>query len=230
MKQGEATDIRVMGKLRTGVLVEAMSGGAGDVVVSRTRSGMATRSKPSYRYPKVPAVQEGVARLRAANALWNAMGVAEAEEWNRYAATLSRRDPFTGKQYAPSGKNVLVALASKYMQANPGAPIPVSPPTSPYLPPSGSVTVSAACGGARFEASEAPPPGTVVELMIQRLVNGKRKPTSFYKSAAFTPFSEGSLEHTIPLSPGWYAVAYQYVEQGTGRTQGMLTLGKIEVA
>ena len=225
-----AADDRVMGKIAPSMAFEEFSGSIGDRVVAKSRAGMATRGKPKYRYPKVAAVQEGNARLKAANDAWNAMTVAQAEAWNRYAEGLPLKTGFDGTRYRTAGKNALVALAAKFLQANPGMPVPLVPPTGAYIGPSVAVSVASSSGSLSFAASGATPPGTVVELLVQPLLNGKRSPTKFYKSVAFVAFDAAHPSAAIPVQAGWYAAGYRFVERATGRATTMRTLGKIEVA
>lgn len=229
MSHAKPTDTPSMARLSPSAIIGTMSGSLGDRVVSKTRGGLVAKGKPRYKYPKNPAVQAGNARLKAANEAWNAMSVPEAEAWNRYAATLTHHDPLTGQPYAPAGKNILVALTAKFLQANPGAPIPLAPPTGAYVGPNAVVSVSATSGGLSFAASGPTGAGTVVELLIQPLVTPKRSPAKFYKSVGFASFTAGHLTETVPLEAGWYAAAYRFVERATGRATLMQTLGKIEV-
>ncbi len=217
-----------MGKIAPSAMLATMSGSAGDRVVARTRGGLASRSKPKYKYPKIAAVQEGNARLKAANAAWNAMSVAQAEAWNRYAATLAPKTGFDGTRYATTGKNELVALATKFMQANPERPVPLDPPRGTYVGPNAVVAVQAGSSSLVFAASSPVGTGTVVELLVQRLPSPKRSPVRFYKSAAFASFGVGHLSVAIPVQAGWYAAAYRFVEKATGRSTMLMPLGKVE--
>ena len=92
------------------------------------------------------------------------------------------------------------------------------------------MTPNSVSTGASFVATTGLPDSILVELMIQPLLNGKRSPTKFYKSAAFVSFPEGDLTVDVPLQAGWYACAYQLVEASTGRATRQRPMGKIEVA
>lgn len=252
-----------MGKISTSGAFDSFSGSTGDQVVARTRGGLATRSKPKYKYPKIAAVQEGNDRLKAANAAWNEMSIPQSEAWNRYAEGLASRTGFDGTRYKMTGKNALVALTTKFLQANSGQPVPLDPPTGTYIGPDVTIDVgsepsssngSFRRGGQGGEAVGPPSPApssktnhlkegvltfsasgptgtdTVVELLIQPLLNGKRSPTQFYKSAAFVTFDAAHLTRAVSLQAGWYAAAYRFVEKATGRSTMMQTLGKLEVS
>lgn len=225
----EPSDTYRMGKTRLSMAFEELSGSFAGTTLARTRSGLAARSKPTYKYPKNAAVGAGNARMRLANAAWNEMSVEQAERWNAHAETITKTEPLSGTRYHPIGKNVLVVYASKLLQIDPDAAIPFEPPAGPFAPPRVRLSVSGSSTGATFVASAALPQAVLVELMIQPLLNGKRSPTKFYKSAAFVSFPKGDLTVTIPLPAGWYACAYQLVEASAGRTKGHRPLGKIEV-
>ena len=68
-----------------------------------------------------------------------------------------------------------------------------------------------------------------MEILLQRLPNGKRKPVRFYKSAGFAAFPEAGWTVTIETGPGWVAVEAGIVEASSGRTGLRTPLGKVEV-
>ena len=80
-----------------------------------------------------------------------------------------------------------------------------------------------------FTSPTPTPEDTVVELLVQRLVNDRRKPGAFYKSTAFVTFTEEEPTVAIPMRAGWVACAYRLVERSTGRSGGMMPLGKVEI-
>ena len=251
MNQGGATNIKDVGKIKPSPMYEKMSGSAGDRVVAHVRGGLATRAKPRYKYPKIAAVQAGNVRLSAINAAWNAMSLESIDRWNLYAERLPLRRSFSGDRYALTGKNALLALGTRFLMANPGMPLPLDPPTEPYIVPTIKIEVAgfdedslpSGRGGGGVEnaleeetdglllfTSPTPTPeGTVVELLVQRLVNNRRKPGTFYKSTAFVTFTEEEPTVAIPMQVGWVACAYRLVERSTGCSGGMMPLGKVEI-
>ena len=210
-------------------MLDAVSGSAGGEVVARGRSGLASRAKPTYRYPKIAAVEAGNARLSAANAAWNAMSVEQAESWNRYAEGLPLRTGFDGTRYRTTGKAVLVALSTKLLQIDPSAALPLDPPKGRGALPLPEIGMAAGPQGLTLTAGKGVPEGCLVEILLQRLPNGKRKPVRFYKSAGFAAFPEAGWTVTIETGPGWVAVEAGIVEASSGRTGLRTPLGKVEV-
>ena len=77
-----------------------------------------------------------------------------------------------------------------------------------------------------FTATGPNTPGTVTELLLQKLVNIRRSAGVQYKSMAFVEFG---VEAVVPVEPGAYVPAYQFVEAATGRVTGLIVLPRIEV-
>jgi hypothetical protein len=202
--------------------------------------GTAIRATPTYRYPVTPPVAQGNARLKRANAVWNTLTEAQADAWNAYGEAHPRRDAMTGERYAPAGKNLFVGLAAKLLQLDPEATLPLLPPTKPFLGDGVTVAlgsnlddlgnrISAENGAIVFAASGPNAPGVATELMIQPLKNVRCKPVKFYKSHGFVSFAAPDPTAAVPVGPGVYACAIQFVERSTGLVAGWLPLGKITV-
>lgn len=216
-----------MARAKLGFAFTELSGAVGRNVIVPGREGFYVRRKPSYRYASKPAVVQGSQRLTQANTLWNDLSLPEVEAWRRYALTVVHRDPVSGKQYSPTAKNVFVALATKLLQMDPSGEVSRFPPSGEFVGDALLVSVSAGASGLVFTASGSNSAGVVTELLVQKLVNIRRSPTSFYKSAAFVSFSGLPVE--LSFEPGVYACAYRFVESATGRMTGVWTLGVVEV-
>jgi hypothetical protein len=207
-----------------------LRGGMNNHVLVLTRSGLSVRRKPRYKYPVDPAVREGSLRLEAAAAIYSTFSASEAAAWRRYAASLARLDPVTGKRYSPAGRNIFMGLAIKFQQVNPGAEVPRTPPVGDFMGDTVSVSASVEGGAIRFTASHANTPGVTTELMLQRLKNVRCMPGKVYKAAAFVAFAPGSLAFDVDVEPGVYAAAIRFVETATGRqTFSMPLPGVLEV-
>ncbi len=196
---------------------ERIVGRMGDLVVVQLKSGQALRGRPTYRRQTSPAQRDVIDRLRQAREVWNALSAAQAQAWDRYAQTVERHSAVSGQAYSPAAYNAFIGLATKVLQANPEATIPVDPPTSAFEGDSVLVAVEAAEGAVRFTASGANAAGVVTELMLQKLANVRRKPTTRYGSAAFVAYAQGALAHDVPVDPGVYACAYRFVRAATGQ-------------
>lgn len=206
-----------------------------DQVVTRTRSGLITKHRPTYKYPKNAAVQAGNARLSAAMALWNDLTADEVAAWRRYADTLARRDPVTLEPYSLTAQKAYVGLAVKVLQISDFrfqiadcrlGEVPRMPPTSDLLGDNLTVSAEAIEGGVRFTPSSPNSEGVVTELMFQKLPNPRRAPVKFYKSLAFVAF-DGPTD--IDLEPGIYYFGYRFVNATTGQMTEMLGLGAVVV-
>ena len=209
---------------------QELSGSVGGAVLTRAGGVSVMKRKPRYKYPVQPSQRLVHERLRAAAAAWNGLSWEQAEAWNRYAKSLKRVDEFTGQEYEGKGINAFTALATKVLQVDPSAPIPLSPPTWEMRYEMPLVTVSDAPGAAIYTASGPTLEGIVAELMAQPLLNERRSPTKFYKSQAFAAFTAGELSAQVPLAPGWWALAVRFVEASTGRQGLVLPLRRLEVS
>jgi hypothetical protein len=159
----------------------------------------------------------GIDRLREVSQIWSTFDADQAAAWADYAATITHHNPLNGQAYTPIGYNIFTALASKFRQISPTLPIPLTPPATPFI--SGYVQVSATvvAGKIRFTASSWNVSGQTTELLLQKLVNVRRRPGDAYKSYGFHVFSAGSPNADVSVLAGVYAVAIRIVEATTGR-------------
>ncbi|MBS1715564.1 MAG: hypothetical protein JST30_14645 [Armatimonadetes bacterium] len=84
-------------------------------------------------------------------------------------------------------------------------------------------------GTVRWTADIPNSPGTVTELLWEKLPNKNRKPTRRWRTAGFHHFAQGAMSVETPAGPGWYVVGYRYVEAATGRVVGGWTIGRLLV-
>ncbi|MCW5940063.1 MAG: hypothetical protein KF884_09905 [Fimbriimonadaceae bacterium] len=219
-----------MARARLGMALQDLAGRIGDdQVLVRTRAGLAVRRMPRYRYPVPPALRASGERLRTVSVVWSDLSLPEVEAWRAWAATQKRRDPVTAKVYSPSAKNAFVGLGVKVLQVDPGAAVPRVPPGADYAGDGVRLVAAAEPGGVLFSADRPTGPGSVMELLTQRLVNARRSPTDRYVSAGFVRFEPGALEAFLPLAPGVYALAYRSVLASTGQMRPLSKLGVVEV-
>lgn len=216
-----------MAKARLGMAFADLRGGMNSHVLVLTRSGLSVRRKPRYSYPVDPAVREGTLRLEAASTIYSTFSASEAAAWRRYAASLARIDPITGKNYSPAGRNAFIGLAVKFQQVNPGAEVPRTPPVGEFMGDTVSMSASVEGGAIRFTASHANAPGVTTELMLQKLKNIRCMPGKVYKAAAFVSFAPGSLWADVPVEAGVYAAATRFVETATGRQTFVMPLAGV---
>jgi hypothetical protein len=167
--------------------------------------------------------------MSLAGAAWSALTVEQAQAWRDYAESVFRSSDVTGRRYTGNALTEFVALATKFMQANPGGTVPVTPPTSSYIGDSVVVGTSAIETGVRWSASGPNDSETVTELLVQKMPSPRRKPTKQYTSAAFVQFAAGSLSFDLPLDPGSYALAYRFVRLATGQSTLLIPCGIVIV-
>lgn len=218
-----------MARARLGMAFQDVRGTMGNQVLVLTRSGLVVRGKPQYKFPISPATRAQTDRLKAAAEVWNSLTLEQVEAWRRYGETQRRMDPVTMKAYTQTANAAFVGLSTKFLQANPGAPIPVWPPDSEFMGDSVVLSVAVAAPGvARFRASGPNAPDVVTELLMQKLPNIRRVPKPFYASAAFHVFTPGSLEFDLAVEAGAYAFAYRFVRLSSGQSMEPLLLGVLE--
>ncbi len=244
-------DTRGMAKAAPGALVSEVSGKFSGLVVVNGKGGLVIRRPPQYRRVLSPSQRAATSRLRRASAVWSGLSPAQAAAWDQYGRTLPRTDPLTGRSYLTAGFNAFSALATKVLQVDGGAVVPIVPPATDYsgdavtfslvggqggwdpTPGPGGLLVptvaSSEAGAIVVQASGPNEPGSVTELMLERLPNGRRKATGRMAAAAFHRFVAGGLTFSLPVEPGWYVVAARFVRAATGQQTAPLLLGRVQV-
>lgn len=208
----------------------SLHGKAGNAVFAHTRTGVVLRPRTMPANPRTPAQVAARERLTQAASAFRALTPAERQAWAVYAASLLVYPRDSGAPYAPAANSVFIALASKRLQAVPGAPIPTVPPAAPFFGDNLTLAASAGAGGITFTASAPNAAGVLTELLWQPLVNGGRTPQPRqYRTQRFAAFAAGALSVTLPAAPGWYAAAYRFVREATGQETEVARAGVVEV-
>ncbi|MEQ1935419.1 MAG: hypothetical protein ABL962_16290 [Fimbriimonadaceae bacterium] len=65
--------------------------------------------------------------------------------------------------------------------------------------------------------------------MLQKLVNIRRAAGTQFKTDGFFAFTAEQLSVDVPVEPGAYIPAYQFVNAATGQVAGVLVLERLEV-
>lgn len=153
-----------MAKAVLGSMVGSVRGSVGGVVVTTGRGGTVLKRKPVYRRPTSPAQALAEGRMRAASALWSGLSAAQAARWRAWGEARGR-----------TAQTAFIALATKILQIDPAAAVPLAPPTHDFVADDVAVTASEppsfACerGGQGGESENAglstpqPPPLTGVK-------------------------------------------------------------------
>lgn len=143
------------------------------MVVVELRSGPAVRRRPHYKRPTSPAQQGAADRMGLASKAWASLGAAQAEAWHRYAETQIRHNSIDGEAYAMTGNTAFIALATKFLQVNPGGEIPTMPPVAGFV--GDDVLVSIAPSGLQPPPPLAHEPSQTGEELSTE-TGGKRSP------------------------------------------------------
>lgn len=218
-----------MAKATASAGFENIKGKYQGVVIANTRTGLVIRRRPIYRRHVSPAQYMAVNRLAMTARRWSQLTLDEALAWNDFAWRQVRTSPDSGQKYRRVGFNAFVALGTKFLQVNPGAPLPLLPPSSPYLGDRITLVARPVEGGIEFEASGPTEPDTVVELLAERLPNIRRAATGRLSSLGFVSFTPDNLRVTVPADPGAFVPGYQFVRQSTGQVAGYRVLDRLEV-
>lgn len=218
-----------MAKIAMGPAFSNAAGKFSGVVISNSSSGLVIRKQARYKKQQNQAQEASMQRVRAAAAVWAEFDFQQAGAWDDYAQTVTLHNHLTGETYHPSGYNAFVALATKVLQIDPEAVVPVTPPVEMYLGDGIRVSGFGEMGAVLWTVDTPNSPGTTTELLLERLPNERRKPTGRLTSAGFHAFAVGSLSVTVPVEPGWYVVGYRYVEAATGRVTLAQLVGRVEV-
>ena len=218
-----------MAKATPGPLLTQIRGRIGNEVAIKGRNGLVLRGRPTYKRPTQLIQQTVQNRMTQVMAAYNTLTREQAMQWNAYASTLTRSGDTDNAPTHPTGQNVYVGLASKFLQVNPTGTVPLAPPTSPYFGDTLTVTLSGGTGQLLFTASAANAPDTRTELLVQKLKTPRRSPVPFYKSTAFVAFTPAVLTYALPSAPGWYACACRFVNSATGQMTTQVAIGIVEV-
>ena len=207
-----------MAKVQLNGLIEQMEGRLGDLRIRKTKHGTVVREKPRYKRFSSDRQQEAQLRFTLVTEAWAALTRSEYSAWVAYAE---------GKPQ--SGYNLFLTLGLKIVQISALAPIPTLPPTETFTSDSVQMTLSVSPGELTLHASHANAPGVVTELLLQRLPNPRRAVTGNYVSMAFVAFAPGALAHSLPVEPGWWVVAYRFVDAATGQMGQLTRFEAVEV-
>jgi hypothetical protein len=219
-----------MSKVVMNVLSDGLRGKAGSAVFVRTPSGTVVKPRTTPRNPRTnsqTAVRQNLARAVAA---YRNLTPAEAAAWTAYAAGQVRVDLRDGTARRPSAYAAFTGLATKFQQVNPGAPIPLNPPPYAFIGDPITLTASGGAGQITFAASGPNSADVKTELLWQPLRFGHQSPQArAYRTQAFAHFETPTLDIALGAAPGWYALAYRFVNVQTGQETSLAVLGAVNV-
>ena len=218
-----------MAKAAFSAVVSRVRGEVDDAVFIGGRNGAVVRNKPTYGFPVTPNQRVTSNYFKAATAVYNTLTRPQVLAWNAYATTITRHDPLTGRTYHPTGQNVFMGLACKFLQINPAGVVPLAPPPASFLGNRLALTATAGAGVIVFTASGPNVAPAQTELLLQKLASVRRAPTDKYISQAFVSFTAGGLSHGVTAASGLYIPAYRFVNPLTGQMTDLQILGEVAV-
>ena len=203
----------------------------GTDVFSAGRSGPTARVRRKGRNPKTVAQTQVRANLTKASGTFKNLTTPQILAWANYAGGITKHNGVTGKSYSPTALSAYTALASKLLQINPAATLPVAPPTATFTGDSITVTATGGTGSATFTASGANAANVKTELLVQPLKSKNRAPSAKgYRSKGFVAFAAGSLTSVVSVPTGYYSVGYRFVNTLTGQATALVPLTVLTVA
>jgi len=215
---------------KPGAYCKALSGKSTNIVYEDTEFGTVGREYEVPHNPNTPAQETVRAGFSGATQAFSQLTKAKVDAWNAYAATFKIRNK-AGKLRSKRGINVYAALSTKWRLVNPTGSFPQDPPTTPFSNDTPIITATAGTGKITFNASAPNTPGVVTELLIQKLVNGNRKPSAHnYRTGAYFAFVLGTLTKDVTVPPGFYAAGYRFVKTATGQASEFRPLPVTQVS
>ena len=216
-----------MAIIRLAPFINAMSGRMGGVVYKSTRFGteMAEFEAPSN--PNTAAQQAVRGNFKKSTQQWRNLTPSQAAMWRAFSATQYVEEYISEKRYKPTGFNVFVKLAAKWYAVNATGTAPATPPATAFG--GDTITVTAAPGDAgtiEFDATAPNATNVTTALLIQRVPNANADPVDgAYKIGKYFRYITGTLSTTVTVTPGYYAVGYQFVSTATGQVSSPVFLG-----
>jgi hypothetical protein len=207
-----------MAKLKLSAAFSDLRGKVGTFVISKTRSGLVMKPRVTPSNPNTSLQEQARTNLSNAAATFRGLNAAKAQNWENYAANQQHSNPIAGRKFKPTGIDVFVGLASKFLQVNPTGSIPLDPPTSGFTGDQLTFTVTPGTGQVTVAANAGNSTNTTTEFLVQKLNSPHVNPQEgAYRHSKFFHYATGSLSTTITLGSGYWAIAYRYVNTLTGQ-------------
>ena len=218
-----------MAKASLGPNLQELRGEIGNEIFTKGRSGPVVRTPAQFKFKLTPAMANSASVFKQATASLNELTRSQMEAWNAFARTQIRSNPMTGRRYAPTGQNIYIGLACKFLQIHPGAVPPVDPPAGSFAGDKITVTAELFGGSLTFFGSGANAGNAQTELLLQKLPSRLRQPTDKYVSQEFVAFTGPGVGFSLSLPPGYYVPAYRFVNPDTGQMTELFPLPVVEV-
>ena len=214
-----------MAKAELSVLLQALSGKAGNVVFTKAKDGTHVRPHIKGTNPNTPAQQLIRENFTKASGIYRTFNTSQLQAWKNYAQFQTVSDALDGSKSKPTAFNAFMKLACKFLQVDPDGTVPTTPPTTGFNGDNVDLTVTGGTGELTFTASAANASGVTTEILLQPLANANRKPQSgAYRHKLFHVFTTGNLSLDVTVPVGYYAAGYRFVKTATGQASTLQTL------
>ena len=220
-----------MAVLKLSGFLKGVSGKAGNAVYRLTKNGTELSDRPIVNNPQTKAQMDVRAAFSKATKAWKNLTTAQADAWDAYALTITETEEVSGVKTHRSGFNWYTGLSSRFYLVNGiSGTAPTTPPTTPFTGDSLTFTIAPGETGSsiEFTASAANTAGTKTALLLQQLSSANGKPQkNGYRTKGYVAFAAGSLSAEVPVTPGFYSAAIQYVKTSTGQETTTQVVGEV---
>lgn len=213
-------------KAKLSMAFEDLRGKDGNVVIRGSRTSLVLTPLKTPNNPDSASQRAVRTYFRTAAKTYAALSSSQVTAWKDFANTITRTDPVSGQSYHPLAINVFIELTTKFLQLTPTGSIPLTPPTSSFIGDSITLSVTnPSTGILRFTASAGNTVGVTTEILLQKLANGNRTPSSGqYRHSAFKFFTSLSLTQDVTVPAGYYASGYRFIKNATGQATPMIPI------
>lgn len=220
-----------MAKLGGFLQVADIRGKLGGNVFSKSRSGHVLRARVKPRNPRSTSQTSVRALLAAGARVAKALGSSDLADWKAYAASITKHQSVSGAAYNPSFITALVGLYSAFKLATPAGSFPTSPPATPYVGDTITITAAGTSGTITITGSAQQTSGSTTFLYAQLLKSANRTPASVPgKLISVAPIPATPFHVAVAgLAAGVYSVGYRFVKLSTGQEAGFVLIGNITV-
>jgi hypothetical protein len=156
---------------------------------------------------------------------------AQVTNWKSYALSIIKHNSVSGAAYSPSWITAVNNLYVPFKLMSPAGSFPVTPPSSPFVGDTITVTSAGSSGSIIFTGSAQQGAGIKTFALVQKLKNPNRTPSGkayrigIVAAIPVTPFQITASA----LTAGTYATAYKFGLIATGQESGLVVLGNVVV-
>ena len=217
-----------MAKVKLSPFSTALSGKMTNLTFSNTKEGTIMRERISPKNPRTAAQLAVRSAFTKATKQWSTLTPLNLAAWSEYAKSYDNVQETTEKSYNSEAFNAFVKLAAKWYAVNTSGTAPANPPTSTFNGDSIKITAKTVAGGIEFTANGANASGVTTALLLAKTGGRNRRANAKqYRESRYVIFASGSLTATVPVTPGWYAAGYSFINVSTGQESEPVLLGNV---